>query len=90
MSDPRFQLQDFLLDIGVKRLAAFNQMHALARIDHDDAFPAVDEPRVCRKPLGPVWVGENREPPSQAGSSPLDMRGLYPDGAGFGWLAASR
>ena len=76
-ADPK---RDFPSDVGVKRLAAFEQMRALARIHYDDPFRVVNDPCVSGKPFGPVSVGENGEPTSQPASMPLDLRGLDPDG----------
>jgi len=75
--------RNFPSDVGVKRLAGFEQMRSLARIDHDNAFWVIDDPSVRWEPFGPSPVGENGEPSSYSASAPFDLRALYSDGAGL-------
>jgi hypothetical protein len=82
---------DFLLTFNAERhfpthvrmqgLAGVEQMHPLARVDDDDAFRMIDDPRIRRQPSGPVRVGEHPEPSSHSASAPFDLRGLDPDRA---------
>jgi hypothetical protein len=69
--------------LGMKRRAGREQMHSLTRIDHDDAFPMVNDPRVCGEPFGPGPVGENGEPSRYSVPPPLDLDALDPDPAGL-------
>src|SRR3981189_2924035 len=62
----------FPAEVGVKRLAGFQQMRALPGVDRDDAFGMIDDPYIGRQPIGPVPIGENCEPPRKAMSLPLD------------------
>ena len=75
--------RDLPADIGMQRLAGFEQMRALPGIDNDNAFAGVDRPCVGGQPTGPVPVGENRKPPRQAMPPPLDLRCLDPDETGL-------
>ena len=53
--------RNFPSNIGMKGGPGFEQMRSLAGIDDDDTFAMLDDPCVCRQPLGPAPVGENGE-----------------------------
>src|SRR5262245_2934624 len=69
--------------VGMQGPGAVEQMRPLTRIDDDDAFGVIDDPRKGGQPIGPVPVGEDRKPASQPASPSLDLRGLDANRAGL-------
>jgi hypothetical protein len=75
--------RDFPADIGMERFSGLEEMRALPGIDDDDAFAALDPPRIGRYPIRPLRVGENGEPARPAMAAAFDLRGLDADVTGL-------
>src|SRR5262249_5641553 len=69
--------------VGMERCGTVEQMCPLPGIHDDYAFGMLDRPRICRKPVAPVAVGEHAQAPPQPASTTFDLRGLDPDRAGL-------